>query len=418
MTDRLVLGKGHSFSTDSKVTGLNNNVAVIGCTGSGKTCSVVIPRLLNTNETNLVLTDPKRELVDRFAPMFRERGYNVLELNLDTPSKSDICFDPLYYTETSDDISKLASSLIDMMPDGFKADKFWERTSKLLVELILRFTLQFKNSPTFADFLSESRTVELEDNRDALRLSIAPVLEDFAAEHPNHPLTVSAKSFHEIAANTYRSVFISMRSVLSEAFNCEVEQMFRTKPTLDIDRFITEKTVLFITTDGMDDGINAYVNLVYDTFLRCLMRKAREYPGGVLPIPVHVIMDDFACGTRIASFPKMITTFRSKGISSTIILQDESQLAAMYGSDEAKTIMNNNDTLVYLGGNDVNTAHDISLRLNVPMDEVLYMPLNTLLFFRRGQRPVKAERYPLFEDSAYLKLIVQKEAGPIEGPEV
>ena len=77
----------------------------------------------------------------------------------------------------------------------------------------------------------------------------------------------------------------------------------------------------------------------------------------------------------------------------------------MYGEAGAKTILNNNDTIVYLGGNDLNTARDISVRLNVPLEDVLYMKLNSLAFFRRGQKPVIAERYPLFEDEEYLKLI-------------
>ncbi len=415
MADRIILGNGYSFSTDSRETGLNNNVAVIGCTGSGKTCSVVIPRLLNTFETNLVLTDPKRELIETFAPMFRERGYNVLELNLDTPSMSDICFDPLYYAETSEDISKLATSIINMIPDGH-ADKFWEYSSVLMTELFLRFVLQFKNHPTFADFLLETRTVEMVERTGTSvvpKLSIAPVLDDFAERHPLHPLTASHRNMHEVAERTMASIFISTRAKLAKVFSSEVEQMFRDKPSLDIDRFINEKSVMFITTDGADEGINAYVNLIYETFLRILMDKAKEYPGGMLPVPVHMIMDDFACGTKMDAFPKMITTFRSKGISSTIILQDESQLISMYDSFGAKTILNNNDTLVYLGGSDVNTARDISERLNLPMEDVLYMPLNSLIFFRRGHKPVITERYRLFEDPVYLKLTGRECCEPI-----
>ena len=228
MKDRVILGKDYSFSTDSRETGLNNNIAVIGCTGSGKTCSIVIPRLLNTFETNLVLTDPKRELIDKFAYVFRSRGYNVTELNLDSPSKSDICFDPLYYTETSDDISKLASSLINMLPSGEKADKFWDYSAMLLAEFILRFTLQFKENASFADFLQESRTIEEKENSSSVaKLSVFPVMEDFEEYNPNHPLTACYRNLHEIAGKTLASVMISMRTVFATAFNTEIEDMIR-----------------------------------------------------------------------------------------------------------------------------------------------------------------------------------------------
>ena len=411
MNDRIVLGNGYSFSTDCKETGINNNVAVIGCTGSGKTCSVVIPRLLNTFDTNLVLTDPKRELFEKFAPVFRSRGYNVAELNLDSPSKSNICFDPLYYTETSEDISKLASSLINMLPSGERVDKFWDYSSILLAELILRFTLQFKEGANFADFLQQSRAIEMNENSSSVaKLSIYPVMKDFELNNPSHPLTACYRNMHEIAGKTLASVLISMRTILAVAFNSEIEDMFRKKPSFDIGRFVSEKSALFITTDGSDEGIDAYVNLIYETFLKSLMKKAKEYPGGILPIPVHLIMDDFACGAKINAFPKMISTFRSKGISSTIILQDESQLVSMYGESGAKTILNNNDTMVYLGGNDIKTARDMSERLNLPIEDILYMPLNSIFFFRRGQNPVKATRYPLFEDPKYAEICNQAKA--------
>ena len=82
----------------------------------------------------------------------------------------------------------------------------------------------------------------------------------------------------------------------------------------------------------------------------------------------------------------------------------------MFGEYGARTILNNNDTLVYLGGNDIKTARDMSERLNLPLEEMLYMPIDCLYFFRRGQTPVKTKRYPLFEDAEYIKICNQANA--------
>ena len=46
----------------------------------------------------------------------------------------------------------------------------------------------------------------------------------------------------------------------------------------------------------------------------------------------------------------------------------------MYGSDDATTIINNCDTYLYMGGMDLKTGRSISERLNVPLEDVLYMP--------------------------------------------
>lgn len=51
----------------------------------------------------------------------------------------------------------------------------------------------------------------------------------------------------------------------------------------------------------------------------------------------------------------------------------------MYGSD-AITILDNCDSYVYLGGNNIDTAKSISIRLNVPVNEVLHMPVGGRLF--------------------------------------
>ena len=91
-------------------------------------------------------------------------------------------------------------------------------------------------------------------------------------------------------------------------------------------------------------------------------------------------------------------------MSSTIVLQSETQLEGMYGEADAKTIINNNDTLIYLGGNDFKTAGDIAVRLNCPVGDILYMPLEQICIFRRGAKPIVAKKYPTLQDKMFIKL--------------
>ena len=107
--------------------------------------------------------------------------------------------------------------------------------------------------------------------------------------------------------------------------------------------------------------------------------------------------DDFAAGTKISSFPKQISKFRSKNISSTIVLQSETQLDGMFGEADGTTIINNNDTLVYLGGNDIKTTKNIAVRLNCPIEKVLYMPLDKICVFRRGSKPIITNKYEMLK---------------------
>ena len=83
-------------------------------------------------------------------------------------------------------------------------------------------------------------------------------------------------------------------------------------------------------------------------------------------------MDDFATNCKIAQFPRMISSIRSRGISTMLMIQAESQLASSYGDDFA-TIISNCDTYVYLGGNDVKTAAAVAERADLPMKKILNM---------------------------------------------
>ncbi len=77
---------------------------------------------------------------------------------------------------------------------------------------------------------------------------------------------------------------------------------------------------------------------------------------------------------------------RSRNISAMIVLQSLSQLEAGYG-ESSHTIIDNCDTLLYMGGNDVGTAQYVSRRSARSLKSILSMPVGTHWQFRRGQAP-------------------------------
>ena len=81
--------------------------------------------------------------------------------------------------------------------------------------------------------------------------------------------------------------------------------------------------------------------------------------NGSLPVPVHFMMDEFANVALPDEFDKLLSTMRSKGISVSIILQNLSQLKALY-KDSWESITGNCDELYYLGGNEQSTHKYIS----------------------------------------------------------
>lgn len=230
------------------------------------------------------------------------------------------------------------------------------------------------------------------------------MVEQIRKTNPDHPMIAPYDSFKTAPIRTAGSIFTTIKTTLSNVFSENIKRVIQEKDTLDLEQFTTEKSILFITADGSDEYEDAFINLIFDMLMQQLTKIADRYPDQRLPIPVHFIFDDFAAGTKISSFPRQISKFRSKNMSSTIVLQSETQLEGMYGEADAKTIINNNDTLIYLGGNDVKTAGDIAIRLNCPIEDILYMPLEQICIFRRGAKPIIATKYPTLQDRMFMKL--------------
>ncbi len=160
---------------------------------------------------------------------------------------------------------------------------------------------------------------------------------------------------------------------------------------LDLKAIGREKTVVFLGISDTDRSRDTIANVFYSQAMNELCSYAdEECEDNRLPVPVRFILDDFGTNCRIHGFENMISNIRSRGISAMLILQSEAQLAQGY-QEGSHTILDNCDTIVYMGGNDVETARMISERSNQPLHKILHMPLAMNWVFRRGSLP-KFER--------------------------
>lgn len=165
-----------------------------------------------------------------------------------------------------------------------------------------------------------------------------------------------------------------------------------------------EKTAVFLTVSDTDRSADRLVNLFYTQALQTLCRSAdRDYPDHRLAVPVRFILDDFATNTCIPDFDNITSVIRSREIYVSII-QSLSRLNALYGPEKAKTIINNCDNCLYLGGQDVETARYISVKANRTADSILNMPLGEAYLFTRGRAPQRVRKYDLRRHERYGEL--------------
>lgn len=409
--DRLILGENVTFSTDSNETGLNNNILVCGGSGSGKTMSISEPRLLETFNSSVIATVTKRRLVTKYKHLFEQRGYVVEDLNFIRPAESTVSFDPLKYVKSHSDITFLANAIVKATPqnENSNADPYWDDAAISLLSAEIAYVLMTEPQATFADLLSFHDSIDIKEKNEHLETSVDRKFEVLAMKAPNCFAVLCWKTFHNLPYRTAGCVFSVLNTMIDTIFSPELRKLIAMENKIDFEQLATRKTTLFISTSAVNPSLNCFVNMFYAQAFKSLFEFAERQSNSRLPIPVNFICDDFATGSSIHNFPEYSSIMREAHISVCLLIQSESQLESIYGSGAATTIINNCDTYIYMGGMDLKTSRAISERLNAPLEEVLYMPIGKEIIFRRGQKPIVAERYNIFQNELYRSITGQYE---------
>lgn len=407
--DRMILGENAVYSTNCSKTGLNNNVLVCASSGAGKSVSIMEPRLLETFNSSLVVTVTKRRLVDKYKEVFKERGYNVLDLNFVAPEASMVAYDPLAYINSYSDITFLAEAVVksNHRKESSHADPYWDEAGTSLLSSLIAYVLMTEDKPSFASVLKLVDGLNVQESGSGITTSMDAKFERIAKKDSNCFAVTCWNSFKILPIRTAGCVYGTLNTTIDTIFSPELRKMISDKKNIDFEQLATKKTILFVSTSAVNPSLHCFVNMFYSQMFKQLFEYAESLPSGKLPIPVSVLCDDFATGSKIQNFPEYISIFREKQISVVLLCQSESQLERMYGYEDAITIINNCDSYVYMGGMDLKTGQNISMRLNAPLEDVLYMPVGQEIIFRRGSRPLVTTRIDLSNHKEYQKITDQ-----------
>ena len=194
--------------------------------------------------------------------------------------------------------------------------------------------------------------------------------------------------------------------MLANIFTSSLRKQISSKKCIDIENIGRKKTALFITASAMNSSLRTFINIFFGQIFKTLFEYAQQMPMYRLPIHVSCLYDDFAVGgVAVKNFPEYTSIVREANIDFSILLQSESQLIEAYGEYGAKTILNNIDSYCFLGCNDYETARIVSLKANIPVDEVLWQNIGKVIVFRRGMCPIITERYNTYQDEMYIKML-------------
>ena len=120
---------------------------------------------------------------------------------------------------------------------------------------------------------------------------------------------------------------------------------------LDLPSLGERKTALFCILPDNDNSFNFIIGLLYLNLFQQLFYLADRKYGGALPVPVHVLMDEFANVQLPDDFETLCSVMRSRNVYVSIVLQGIGQLKKLF-EKSWQTILANCDSFLYLGGND------------------------------------------------------------------
>ena len=339
----------------------NNNVVVIGGSGSGKTRGYVIPNLLQ-GEISYVVLDPSGEILRATGRFLRDKkGYRIRVLNLVDPDTSSR-YNPFVYLRNDDDVYRMVENFwkATTQEGAQRGEQIWDDTAKELLSALAYYLFYFagpeeQNFPMI-QFLVRNMAIEGDDKR-----AISPVdrlFNDLEQVQQEHIALKHYRSYHSGAAKTLQSIQITLLSRLSKFNLTSIERLSTTtQDELGLFTAAETKTVIFAVTPVADTSLNFFVSLLYGQMFELLYSYGNAH--GQLKVPMHFLMDEFANITLPKDFDKRLATFRKYLISASIILQDQSQLKAIY-EKQWQSVINNCDSLLYLGGNESGTHEYLS----------------------------------------------------------
>ncbi len=411
--DMSCLADGLIVPADFEKTGLNLNEIVVGTTGCGKSFSNAYSRLLHTTQSSVVVPIAKRAIKDKFSEMFKNRGYEVIDLDFTNPSKCTVGYDPLDYVHSENDIVQLARNLVEASSSSNDMkgnhDPYWNdsATSVLaaLISLTVRNAKYEKKKACFADVIKILRTLKADYNRDNSAFNLDVLFEKAEELYPGNSASQMWKTIQGLSTKTASCILSIVYNSLDKIFSEPIVEMTAKEKRVSFKKLGNKKVALFVTTSPMIKTYQNLLNIFYADMFRELFETAEKNGDGRLRVPVHIVCDDFACGSKIPDFEDYISIFRAAGISVTILLQSESQLKDMYGETASTTIINNCDTYVYMGGMDIRTCQNVSQRANKPMHRIMSMPREHVIVFRRGSEPYMGRRYQTLDDPIYQEVM-------------
>ena len=416
-----------------EMTPLNSNIAVYGASGSMKTRSFCMNRILQgvARGESLIICDPKSELYEKSACYLRDKGYTVKMFNLVRPENSD-SWNCLGEVEGQELMAQLFVDVIIRNTSGGNGDHFWDSAEQNLLKALVLYVDRCypedsRNMGEVYNLLTMYSEAELNSMFDMLP--------------NNHPAKAPFSLFRQSSDSVRSGVIIGLGSRL-QVFQSELIKKITAYDEIDLELPGQKPCAYFLVTSDQDSTFDFLASLFLSfVFIKLVRFADKNCDGGVLPVPVHILAEELtACGT-INDLARRISVIRSRNISISCVFQNLAGIQNRYPHNQWQEILGNCDVQLFLGCTDPMTAEFVSERTGLASvdvasqsrqistmqisqynagyretsgigkrpvltpDEVLRFPLDEALVIIRGKKTLRVKKmdYSKHPEYPYLK---------------
>ncbi len=335
--------------------GGSEHVIVEAPTRSGKGIGIVIPNLL-TWAGSVVVLDVKRENFDATAGFRAHYGQAVYLFNPTDREGRTARYNPLAYIDRHDaddviiELQKIATMLFVAPEHG---EAFWANGARTGFAGVGAWLAETSEEPLTMGAIyrhltdGDARTFfkkELTNPRLKLSVGCRTALSDFAGGSDN--------SFADIKKTITNVLGLWLNPLVDAA-----------TATSDFDLRSIRSRPISIYLGVSPDELDRIAPLYNLLFQQLIDLNVRELPDEMTPLPVLVILDEFARLGRASVIASAFSYVAGYGIRLLPVIQSRSQLRGVYGEHVADEIVANCGVEVAFTPKELRVANDLSERL-------------------------------------------------------
>lgn len=321
---------------------------VAASSGRGKTRSIILNDILQAirRRESIICTDPKGEVYKMTSHYAEESGYEVRVLNLvDMVNSDGINFLSLVNYDAQKAMS-IADTIVRQSVEAESSDIFLNGAKALIACAILVVTME----PEYEGRRNLYEVFKFLNGQD-----IPTIAAKIQKTSPTNPARDQWDFFMTGSQNLQGSIMANAGSMLSIYSIPKVRAIISHDET-DLLAPSRKPCAYYVIMQSSDRTYDAITAQYFSMLLRELETEADSHANQKVRVPVNIILEEFANCGRIPNITGAFTTFRSRGVKLTIVIQGIEQIERLYPNLMWRDFTSNTDIKIVLGVNDTENA--------------------------------------------------------------